>query len=77
MWLASGEALLLAAKAPDMAVMTETDAVKLLGELRAPDEPRQRNTRQQRRGRRDPVTEAIKQQPLGILERAMGGMLGD
>jgi hypothetical protein len=70
MSLASGEAL-LAAKAPNLADMTMTDAVKVLEELREPDAPRTRNTRQQRSGRGDAVTKAIKSgQALSILERA-------
>ena len=70
MSLASGEAL-LAAKAPNLADMTMTDAVKVLEELREPDNaPRTRNTRQQL-SRGDAVTKAIKSgQALSILERA-------
>src|SRR5262249_12257701 len=67
--LARGEILLMA-KGPNLADMTMTEAVKVLGELRAPDELRQRNTRQSQKGRRDPVARAIKEAPLAIVERA-------
>jgi hypothetical protein len=69
MSLASGEAL-LAAKAPNLAGMTMTDAVKVLEELREPDAPRTRPTRQQRSSRGDPVAKAIKEKAFSILERA-------
>jgi len=65
MALASSEAFLMA-KAPNLADLTMTGAIKLLEELRAPDES---NSRQSGR-RSDPVAAAIKKGPLGILERA-------
>ena len=68
MALASSEAFLMA-KAPNLADLTMTGAIKLLEELRAPDETRSRNSRQSGR-RSDPVAAAIKKGPLGILERA-------
>jgi len=49
--------------------LTMTGAVKLLEELREPDKPRSRNTRQ--RGKRgDAIAAAIKKDPLAIVERA-------
>jgi hypothetical protein len=68
MSLANGEAL-LAAKAPNVADLTMTDAIKALEELREPDQ-RLTNRGRQRGGRRDPVANAIKQAALAVPERA-------
>jgi hypothetical protein len=72
MALANGENLLVA-KAPNLADLTMTEAIKVLEELKAPEQRQRLGTGgQQRGGRRDPVATAIKKAPTAILERAWG-----
>jgi hypothetical protein len=69
MSLASGENLLLT-KAPNLADLTMTDAVKLLEDLKAPEERKIATGGRIKKAKKDPLTEAIKSTPLAVLERA-------
>jgi hypothetical protein len=61
---------LLESKAQRIADLTVNDAIKLLEPLKSPDEPRISSSSRARNKKRDPVNDAIKNDPLAILSRA-------
>jgi hypothetical protein len=60
---------LVESKTQRIADLTLSDAIKLLEPLKSPDEPSAKSSNR-RTGRKNPVADAIKQDPLAILQRA-------
>jgi len=75
MRLAEG-AHLLEANSQRAANMTYREAVRLIAELKGPEEARMSLSTRTRK-RRDPIGDAIKNDPLSILERAWGAAGND
>ena len=77
MQVASNE-LLLMAKAQNFADLTLGDAVKLLAPMQSPDEPSIGKTSSGggggRRPKKNALTEAIKADPLSVVERAWNAL---
>jgi Protein of unknown function (DUF3102) len=67
--LLAQERPLLESKTQRIADLTLSDAIKLLEPLKSPEEAPAKSSNR-RAGRKNPVAEAIKQDPLSILQRA-------